>query len=153
MNDGAHVGVGAKRALDTILGGDPSPTEEECETVEQMRERILAAPIEAKDYDGAATACARLILEAWKKYPQLVEVPHENIYLKDEAGNLVIVDDGLVQLVPGLHAALKSLYRDRQEALEILTGLTGFMWGWAVNAANRCLDLPPVANPALLEIA
>ena len=30
--------------------------------------------------------------------------------------------------------------------------LTGFMWGWAVNAARAILELPPVPNPAILVI-
>lgn len=86
MSDGAHQGIGAERALKTILGGEPQPTEEERETVEEMRARILSTPIESTSYDGAATACARLILEAWKKYPRLVEVPIEGRYLRDEEG-------------------------------------------------------------------
>lgn len=28
--------------------------------------------------------------------------------------------------------------------------LTGFMWGWAVNAALRCMELPPRPNPAII---
>jgi hypothetical protein len=156
MSDGAHLGVGAERALKTILGGEPAPTADECESVEQMRARILSAPIEAKTYDGAATACARLILEAWKQYPQLAELPHETIYLRDAHGQMVWrdgVDPACVRLVPGLHDALKQLYADRPDALAVLRDLTGFMWGWAVNAALRCIDQPPAPNPALLTVA
>jgi hypothetical protein len=29
-------------------------------------------------------------------------------------------------------------------------GLTGFQWGWAVNAARYALSELPVANPAIL---
>ena len=151
--DGASFWVGAYRALETILGGRPHPTEDECETVEQMRTRILSAPIRSETYDEAATACARLILEAWKQYPQLVEVPTEAVYLYDSDGRMVYEEcDGAVVLVPGLHDALKQLYRKRPDALTILSDLTGFMWGWACNAALRCIDQPSVKNPAIVEI-
>lgn len=154
MSDGAHKGVGAERALATILGFAPEPTDGECETVEQMKARILSAPIEAEaSYDGCATACARLILEAWQRWPKLHAVPSEAVYLTDEHGGLVVIDDGLVELIPGLHSALKSVYRDRPDALAVLSALTGFMWGWALNAALRIIDQPPEPNPALLEIS
>jgi hypothetical protein len=158
MSDGAHLGVGAERALKTILGGDPAPTEGECESVEAMRARILAAPIAAETYDGTATACARLILEACKAYPQLVEVPHEAEYLRDEDGRMVIIgehpaDQVIVQIRPGLHTVLKQVYAHRPDALAVFSALTGFMWGWAVNAALRCIDRPAVPNPALLTVA
>ena len=31
-------------------------------------------------------------------------------------------------------------------------GITGFQWGWAYNAARRCLELPPEPNPAIITI-
>ena len=154
MSDGAHHGIGAERALKTILGGEPAPTEAETETVEQMRARILSAPIEATSYAGAATACARLILEAWKKYPQLLEVPHKSVYLHSDDGQMFWRDTEprCVVLIPGLHTALKALYADREDAQQVLRDLTGFMWGWAVNAALRCIDQPPAPNPAILTV-
>ncbi len=151
-SDGAHHGVGAERALKTILGGDPQPTEEEKESIEEMRSRILSAPIESKSYDGTATACARLILEAWAKYPALTECPLENMYLMGKDGQMVLLDNRPVVLVPGVYEALKRIYEDRPEAMEVFDELTGFMWGWAVNAALRCMDLPPEPNPAIVEI-
>ena len=35
---------------------------------------------------------------------------------------------------------------------DVFGEMTGFMWGWGVNAARRCLDLLPVHNPAILTI-
>ena len=99
------------------------------------------------------SACARLILEAFKKYPQLVEVPSENTYLLGMDGRMVYLEGGgAVVLVPGVYDALKAIYADRTDALAVFSGLSGFMWGWAYNAAMRCLDLPPVPNPALMTI-
>lgn len=31
-------------------------------------------------------------------------------------------------------------------------GLTGFQWGWALNAARRCVELPPLPNPAIMDL-
>jgi len=156
-DDGAHLGVGAERALKTILGGEPAPTEAESESVEAMRARILAAPIASETYDGVATACARLILEAWQRYPRLLEVPFETVYLTGDDGRMVLIgdhpaDQSVVPLAPGLHSVLKSVYHGRPDALAVLSDLTGFMWGWAVNAALRCIDQPPAPNPALITV-
>ena len=38
------------------------------------------------------------------------------------------------------------------ELAERAKGGTGFMHGWAFNAARHVLALPPVANPALVEV-
>ena len=151
--DGADIGVGAERALGTVLGGEPQPTDEEQQTVEEMLDRILSAPIEAKSYDGAATACARIIIEAWDRYPPLKYVPSEALYLKGGDGMLVYAaDGGLVKIGVGLHEVLKRLHADDSPESEVLAGLSGFMWGWAVNAARRCAGLGPVPNPAIMEI-
>ena len=149
MSDGAHSGVSAERALKTILGGEPAPTEAECESVEAMRARILAAPIASETYDGTAMACARLILDAWRKYPQLLEVPTAAIYLKRDVNSFA---EAPIELVPGLHSVLKQVYWGQPAALEVLAGLSSFMWGWAVNAALRCIDQPPAPNPALVTV-
>jgi hypothetical protein len=127
-NDGAKQGVGAERALHTILGGAPEPGDGERETVGQMRARILAAPINSDSYDGTATACARLILEA--------------------------VATGATPLEPerDLYDRLKAFYSGNVAAMDVLQGLTLFMWGWAHNAARRCLDAPSVPNPAIMEL-
>jgi hypothetical protein len=75
------------------------------------------------------------------------------VYLKDSNGQLVEpAAGGLIVLIPGLYDALKKLYADRPEALAVLSDLTGFMWGWACNAALRCIDQPPAPNPALLML-
>ena len=148
--DGADLGVGVERALGTVLGGKPQPSEEEKETVEQMRERILAAPIECASYDGTATACARLILQAWEKYPNVRDVPSENEYLRGTDGKAVL--DPWVSTTKDLHSVLNGIYEKDEAATRVLGGLTGFMWGWAVNAARRCEGLGPVRNPAIVEL-
>jgi len=152
-DDGADLGVGAERALKTVLGGEPQPTEEERQTVEEMNERLRAAPIEGTSYEGTADACARIILEAWDNYPDIRDVPSENRYLKDKEGKLVEPRVGvLFPLTISLHEVLKRLHPKGTPGHEVLSGLTGFMWGWAVNAARRCYGLSPVSNPAIVTI-
>jgi hypothetical protein len=31
-------------------------------------------------------------------------------------------------------------------------GITGFQWGWGVNAARRLVELPPQPNPAIVDV-
>ena len=154
-SDGADIGVGAERALGTILGGEDQPSEEERETREQMEGRIRNAPISADGYDGAATACARIILEAYEEYPVLRNHPTEGVYLTDQAGQMVWFEEHKKQAVvtiPGLVDVLKQLHEQEPEKLAVFSDLTGFMWGWAVNAARHVLGLDPKPNPAILEI-
>ena len=66
--DGASQGAGAEDAMKACIGGDKPA---EVETIEQMKTRILETPIESKTYDGTATACARIILEAYESWPEL----------------------------------------------------------------------------------
>lgn len=149
MSDGAQLGVGAERALATILGGEPQPSLDEIETVEQMRERILATTeADATTYDGMATFAAKLILEYLLADPRRAAIPTENVYEKDENGRLVFNSEGGLNLVtPGLYEVMKAdgIPLDK-------LGLTGFMWDWAVNAARRCVEAPAVPNPAILTI-
>ena len=53
--------------------------------------------------------------------------------------------------VPVKERGLYDVMKD--EGVDLATlGLTGFMWGWAVNAARYALNELPVPNPAILEI-
>lgn len=145
-SDGAQQGASCNDALAAVMGGDQP---EKFETVEQMHARIRAAPIAAETYDGTATACARIILEAYEQWPELQALPAEARYLW-----LPNIEAPVrhVQLTLGLHDVLKDIYSDRPEVLAVLRNLTGFMWGWAVNAARRCLGLSEQPNPALLTV-
>lgn len=149
MTDGAHLGVGARRALGTIVGGEEQPSPEEQETVAQMRERILAMTrVQATDYDSTATYAAKLVLTFLLDDPARALIPAENVYETGPDGRLVFNDKGGLNLVtPGLYEVMK----DHGIPIDDL-GLSGFMWGWAVNAARRCVELPPVPNPAIVDV-
>lgn len=152
MGDGAHLGVGPMRALKTILGGDPQPSDEERESIEEMRNRILLITRDqATDYDTISLYAAKLILVFLLDDPSRKDIPTENVYEQDASGGLVISDEGgLVLAEPGLYEVMKQAGEPWSAIGDL--GLTGFMWGWACNAARRCLELPPVENPAILTI-
>ena len=147
MSDGAHLGVSAERALGTILGAEEQP--KEGMTAGEMKDWILACTAtDATDYDGMARYAAKLVLEYLLADPKRAQIPTENEYEKDENGDLVFNDEGGLNLVtPDLYEVMKA------DGIDLSSlGLTGFMWGWAVNAARRCLELGPVPNPAIVTI-
>jgi hypothetical protein len=150
--DGAHLGVSAERAIKTILGGEPSPEEGDADVmdVNAMREWLLSAAAEhAMDsYDECARYAGRLILESFLADPDLAQLPGETEY-DWEADP----DHGTHGMKPQfvVHRSLYDVLEERGVPLGDL-GLSGFMWGWAVNAARRCVELGPVANPAIMTV-
>jgi len=152
-SDGAHLGVSAERALETILGDKESPTAEEAMTTTQMRDWLLSAPpvtdpAAMANYDECARCVAGEILRWALANPQrYAHTPSETEITwpeKPEGGKDY---NNPTYGRRGLYDVLK----DEGIDLSVLE-ITGFMWGWAYNAARRCLELPPVPNPALLTI-
>jgi len=152
-DDGADLGVLPQRALKTVLGGEDQPSEEERLDTAALAYKIREAPVKAESYDGAALACARLILEALETHPALQDVPFDAEYLKGQDGQLVFAPDGgLVKTRPGLYEVLLRLHPENGDAAAILRGLSGFMWGWSCNAVRAVLGQPAGRNPAIVEI-
>ena len=152
-DDGADQGIMPERALKPVLGGKEQPTESEMMSPEEFEDKIREAPIEETDYNGAAFACARMILEAIEQYPELRGVPYEAEYLRGGDGLMVTTPNGGGVLVrAGLFDVLKQLHPEATPEQQVLLGLSGFMWGWACNAVQRILGEPPVPNPAIVEI-
>ena len=143
--DGAQQGVGAEAAAKACIGGEKP---EALETVEQMAARIRSAPLTTDTYDGTATATARIILEALERWPELQKVPSEVAYITLGEGD----ETRLVATTRDLYDILKQIHGEDSVECKVMLGLTGFQWGWAYNAALRCLGLDEVPNPALLEI-
>ena len=48
------------------------------------------------------------------------------------------------------HPGLSKLLKDA--GVELPNGISGFQWGWAVNASRYCVELPPASNPAILTV-
>lgn len=135
--------------MKTILGGEGQPSEDEKSTPEQMLDMIRSQGFENLDYGTTATAVARLILEAYEKFPEIQDVPKEHVYLRDGAGQMVWP---AVHLTADLRGVLKQLHADEPEKLKVLSDPTGFMWGWAVNAVQYAMLLPEEPNPAIVTI-
>lgn len=130
MGDGAHLGVGAGRALKTILGGEPPPTEAEQESREEVRARLAMVPnpctgAPPQDYSDAADRIAKAFL------------------LVSDA------DPALPIEADALWAAVKARWPNFNEWVG---GASGFQIGWAANCVRWLKEQPPAENPALLEI-
>lgn len=169
MSDGAHMGVRAERTLQTILGDAEQPTEEEKQTPEQMYAWLKSAAdasefeqgeATAESYDEACRVTARAVLEHLEKHPEHMyhrpdgitesrhdQPPEDEIADDPREGWMQLSEDFWMRYTsPSLYDLMKD------QGAKIPEGLTGFMWGWACNAARYALKLGPFDNPALLEI-
>ncbi len=147
MTDGAHLNIGAESAMKTILG---SKDEEEPLSAEAFEKKIREATIldgDDFDYDAASAFTARLVLEAYERYPMLRDHSDNTEYLTGKDGK--IDWNNPIPTNRTLYEIIKRIY---PEHLSVFRDLTGFMWGWAVNAARNILDLGPLPNPALMTL-
>ncbi len=159
MSDGAHQGVSARRALDTILGGAEQPAEDEQRNPDEMRRWLLAAPgppfeDDGDGYEACARWAARRVLEAFLADPQLASTPIETVFdwptIRGESERTGRDPSQLMgehTVAVGLYDVLKARGVDLGEL-----GLSGFQWGWAANAARYCVELGPQPNPAIIEM-
>jgi len=144
MPDGAHLNIGAEEGMKAnIAGEEPHPM-----TDEEFEQMVREAPIPGDSYSGQANATAKLILEMYEEYPQTRELPEEREYLRDLDGHVDWNDP--IYLNVTLYDVTKKAYPQHHE---LFLDLTGFMWGWAVNAARKILGLGPLPNPALMTIS
>lgn len=144
MSDGAHLGIDAHSAMKAAIAGEPTPPPI---TTQAMGERIMATTREtATDYGAAADYIAKLILLAFRADLELAKAPTERTYSRRDDGTT----DWSTVVVPDLYDRLKD--RLSPEDAEFIGGCTGFMWGWAVNAARAVMELPPVPNPAIITV-
>lgn len=144
MTDGAHQGILPEKAIKAIFGED-EPTEDERMSVHEMRNWLLSAPpmnalsMEHIDYNDYTRSMAGEIFRWALANPQrYAHIPMESEYSYDDAGKATLIR-------PGLYSVLKEEGIDMSEC-------TGFQWGWAYNAARRCLELPSEPNPAIITI-
>jgi hypothetical protein len=147
MSDGAHFGVSAERAIETILGGKETPSPDEQMTVSEFREWIMQPDQEPLDYSETARRQARIILTYFLADPTRASLPGETVY--DWEGD---PDHGSKGMKPEYLKALGLYEVMKEDGVVQEEGLTGFQWGWALNAARRCVELGPVANPAIIDI-
>ena len=146
-DDGAQLGYDAKQALGAVLGGE-QPAPEEAMSAEQMAAEIMALEGDPNTYEGTANWCAKLIVLWLQANPQRASEPTEMEY--DWNGDPDRGSDGMKPEFVKSIGWYEQMKRDGVELADL--DLTGFMWGWAVNAARRIVELPEVPNPAILNI-
>ena len=140
MSDGASLGITPKRALETILGGKPPPESDEGMTKEELREWVMSVdPSGPYDYNDCGRRCAKMILEHVTDHPEDIDLPAKGTW-DHEDGISTKTNRDIYDAVKETHPEIEDL------------GLSGFLWGWGLNAAYTCLDKRPVRNPAIIEI-
>jgi hypothetical protein len=149
--DGAHLGYGMDAALRGALGGEEPKKRM---TTEEMREYIESAPAAPDTYDDYGRVVAKLVLEFLERHHEACMMPADSVH------SWPVLPDGETDwngtpkvVVEGLYDYMKRIEPEWQQAhYDIFGEMTGFMWGWGVNAARSVLNLPPVHNPAILTI-
>jgi len=151
MTDGAHQGVGAARALDTIIGGASSPSEDEQRTPEQLEEYLRRNTefdgTGRGGYEACANSIAVAVIDLIRSHPDIdwTNVPGSDV---------MDYSTSLWELIrKGVDGHWKEIDPAGYKHLVSDAGITGFQWGWAINAARYCCGLGPVANPALMTIS
>jgi hypothetical protein len=153
--DGATQGVQAGDALKVILGGQSEDDQVHMYPGE-FESTIRNAPGPPWEGDEAYSECsnylARLILEWLEKDFERVLSPVESEYVwpKDENGETIWDSTRVVKPILGWSDRMKEDgYFAEPDGM---FGCTGFMWGWAVNAARSIVNVPSVPNPAIITI-
>jgi len=105
----------------------------------------MAAPFPPTDYDDAARYTAKFLLVTLRAHPEIAVQPVESEldFKNSTPDNIIVTRKGWSDL-------LKEVDPTGYE--KAVNGISGFMWGWAVNAARYVLDLHEVPNPAIIEI-
>lgn len=132
-SDGATQGIKPTDALKVILGGQDEADQPHM-TPEQVRDMVMATNLSDINYssdDGYDMCCrwvARQIVEYEQKHP----------------GALALEDD--------IYKLIKADMKEGGPEWEMLTSITGFQWGWALNTARMLNELDPVPNPAIVTV-
>lgn len=142
--DGAHEGVPAGDGMRLAISGGKAPAQGM--TSADMEAYLLQEEPDAEGYSESAKRTARFILTTLRAHPELQTAPVESVWdwSKFDGGDMPPL------LEPGLDTLLEQTDREGYKAA--VGGITGFQWGWAVNAARHALGLRRVANPAIVEV-
>lgn len=138
-DDGAQLGISAQDGMHAALGGTEDPPRK---TIGEMVAVIMATD-GPSDYSGTSNYAAKLIILWLLEDPQRAQGPTEDVYATKENGE----KDYNTVAQAGWYALMKA---DGVPLGDL--GLSGFMWGWAVNAARAAMELPEVPNPAIVTI-
>ncbi len=137
--DGAHYGVEAGKALSVVLSNEP-PDPNDCKSVEEMYDEIMAAhwpgAVADLDYSAHANCVAKLILDWINEDTSRAADPPADVYVEGE--NQPSEIGWCYRMIGG-----------GRFPGDLCPNPNDFSWGWSVNAARRCLELPPVPNPGV----
>jgi hypothetical protein len=134
------------------IAGDGRLPEPEM-TPETMAAYLLGPEGTIEDfYSDSARRCGRFILTCVRAHPELQDAPTETVY--DWATWRESGGPNRNEMPPVLQRGWSDLLKeiDPEGYRAAVAEITGFQWGWAANAARFALNLPPVANPAIVEI-
>lgn len=146
--DGAGDGLKATEGAERAIAGKPAPpkTLTPAEMASYLAGDDNPWGTDEDGYNESARLLGRFILENLRAHADLQDAPIMSKYDLDSwDGN-----GPAPVIVAGLDKRLEVLdYAGYKQAVD---GVTGFMWGWAVNAARYALDLPQQPNPALVTV-
>lgn len=155
-DDGADLGITAEDGMKAAMGADEEPA---TRTPVELQAEMEAD--QSNTYSGQANIVALALVRLFEKRPDLATWPAEaeGAFFVKATGERATPeflrasewDDMEFRKVDDrdLYAELKAARPDLSSTFE---GLTGFMWGWAVNAAKYVVGEPPVPNPAIITI-
>lgn len=160
MSDGAELGITAGTALKTVLGGKSEPKQQD---ISQMESRIRSAPLPGDgeppfsrenydSYSAAADSIAHAFLVLADEDIGVLE--GENVYTE---ADLIHQDEQVRESLLGkpkdpADKAWQAMKARWPGADDWIGGASGFMVGFAFNAARTIKGLGPKPNPALATI-
>lgn len=152
--DGAHLNYTADAGLKAVLGDSEEQASAERMTDEQFAAYIRECPDDAAtSYEGGARLAARYMLVWLEAHPseQWRPLEDEIDWKKFEADSVTMED---WETKRSQYIAVEGAYDRIAEEYPAIhdIGLTGFMAGWAWNAARKVLNLAPQVNPAIVEV-
>lgn len=158
-DDGADLGMTAEDGMRGAIGDKTVNEEAVRRTPAELLAEIRAD--QESTYSGCANRAALAVLDLFEARPETQQWPAEaegafhvkatgELATQEELRSLNFEDMEFRPTGPDLYSTVKELRPDLYD--EIFSQMTGFQWGWAVNAAKYIVGAPPVPNPAIITI-
>lgn len=158
-DDGADLGMTCEDGMHGALGDESVNEEATRRTPAEMLAEIQAD--QGNTYSGCANRAALAILDLFKTEPEAVgwpATPEGAFHVKatgelathQQLQSLSFDDMEFRPTGPDLYETVKAQRPDLYD--DVFSQMTGFQWGWAVNAAKYIVGAPPVPNPAIMTI-
>ena len=164
-DDGADLGVSADVALSAVMGGEQPKSEDKRDPV-QMEAYLRGTPDTiggygegGSGYEDSARLLGKYVLEFMLRHNESAQLPAEPEFDREHpAYQKWIAGDGSYDAVKdavkveGFGEYWQRVEPDNyREAMDKIQP-SGFQFGWALNAARYCCELPSVPNPAIVTI-